>query len=209
MALFSRFFGGQDQPGDLPDISGQVELGAADVAFRITGSRTNRDRSFRMTARALYRRQPVGFAFELGPSWGGNLGQGIGGALARALGPEMGGMFAEAFEQLSLNQGSVSFHSLGPESDRFVAVLARMYEVEPPGTAMKPSVPFAAISMDGDPARPQAGPVLMKLFFERDDPDDSVEVYANVDLPAGSLELREKDSAYRESLVRALAERRR
>jgi hypothetical protein len=207
MRFFSRFFaGGKARPEDLPDISGQVELGAADVAYRIIASQTNPDRSFRMVAGAIYRGKPVGFAFELGSSWRGYLAQGIGGALSRALGPDMGGMFAEAMGQLSLNQGLVTFHSIGEESDRFVAALARMYEVDPAGTAMKHSVPFAALSMDGDPELPQSGPVLLKLFFQADAEEDCAEVYANIDLHDERLEIREKDSGYRMALVRALTE---
>ena len=57
-----------------------------------------------------------------------------------------------------MNQGSVTFHSVGPESDNLLAAVSHVYRTEPPGTAMKEVVAFAAISMDGDPATPAAGP---------------------------------------------------
>src|SRR5262249_9477688 len=150
---------------------------STDLVFRITESSTGADGSFRMVVRATYRGEVIGFALELGPSWSGDFGKEIGKALGGILGGQLGGMFAGALGGLSLNQGTVLFRSIGSESDRFVVALAQVYEVELAAAAMKQSVSFAAMSMKGNPQRPQSGPVLLKLFCEE---GDSAELYANI-----------------------------
>ncbi len=208
MGFFSRFFGRRDDasedfpPEDLPVISSGDVGGMGDLMLRITKSQMGKDRSFQMVARATYQGEPVGFAFELGPSWRGDFGKSMGKTLKGVLGGELGDLFAGALGQLSLNQGSVTFRSLGLESDNFIAALSHVYRTTPPGNTMKQSVAFAAISMHGDPAQPEAGPVMMKLFFG--DGEESVEVYANFNLRLNTLELREKDTGYRAALLRAL-----
>ena len=69
---------------------------------------------------------------------------------------------------------------------------------------MADSVEFAALSLEGDPADLAAGPVKLRLFFEPNDPDRHAELYLNLDLRARSIELHEKDEAYRRPLIPAL-----
>src|SRR5438876_5981741 len=109
MGFFSRLFGGRREgPEDLPDISSAGSGGSTDLVFRITESRTS-EGSFRMVVRATYRGEVIGFALELGPSWGGDFGKEMGKVLGGVLGGQLGGMFAGAMGELSLNQGTVLF----------------------------------------------------------------------------------------------------
>src|SRR5262249_38999701 len=131
MGFFSRLFGRRsEEPGELPDISSAGHGGATHLGFRLTEASTNVDRSFPVVLRATYRGEVIGFALELGPSWSGDFGKEIGKALGGILGGQLGGMFAGAMGELSLNQGTILFRSIGSESDRFVIALAQVYEVE-------------------------------------------------------------------------------
>src|SRR5947209_4436338 len=141
MGFFSRLFGGRrDGPEKLSDLASTGGGGSTDLVFRITESGPGEDESFRIVARALCYGEIVSFALELGSCWEGDFGKEIG----KALGSVLGGMFAGAMGELSLNQGTVTFRSLGPESDRLIVALAQAYEAKPAGAAMKQSVPFAA-----------------------------------------------------------------
>jgi hypothetical protein len=131
-------------------------------------------------------------------------------------------------------RGTVLLRSNGAESDAFLRALAAAYGVSAPGAAMAAETGFTAISLAGDPRSLKAGIVKMKLFFEpaaserSEDtaaaadgdaaaPDDSAaleemeddsyaEIYLNVDVAAGRMELLEKDEGYRKPVIRALSD---
>jgi hypothetical protein len=63
---------------------------------------------------------------------------------------------------------------------------------------------FTAISLGGEPADLGKGPAKIKLFFESDAEDRYAELYTNVDLASGVLQIHEKDPEYRSALIHAL-----
>ena len=105
----------------------------------------------------------------------------------------------------SASTGVVTIRSVGPQSDALVQALDTLYGSQVKPTTMVLAVRFAAITLGGDPTRLEAGEVAIKLFFESEDEDRYAELYLNIDLPRGRVELREKDEEYRAPVVRALA----
>lgn len=105
---------------------------------------------------------------------------------------------------LVMRQGTVTYRSIGPESDAFVQVLDDLYGTKLAPKSMRPETCFTAISLGGDPRDPTKGPVRIKLFFESGGPEDYVERYTNIELAGHRLEVHEKDADYRSPIVRAL-----
>ncbi len=105
-------------------------------------------------------------------------------------------------------RGQVDFESTGSDSDRLVQVMDQLYEISlnPEGMAAGP-IQFTAISLQGDPRDLWAGPVKIKLFIESEDEERYGELYTNIDMQDGTLEVREKDVSYRKSVIRALSSR--
>jgi hypothetical protein len=123
----------------------------------------------------------VGFSIELGSLW------------------KSGGV-----GDLQISSGVVKLASTGDESNSFVHALAQVYEVDFPNSQMSKSVEFTAVSLGGNPANLENGPVKLKLFFEADG-DGYAEVYANFDLAAKKFYFNEKDPEYRPLLLSALS----
>lgn len=183
MSLFSFLIGRVDGSDDLPDILSETEEGFADLVFRITESRQDRHDRWRLTARGTHQGRRVGLAVELEPEW-------TEGSLA---------------EDLVAYRGVVRYRSIGSESDALVAALKQLYGVDAEAAGMVDMTTFAAITLEGDPARLDSKPLKIKLFFEKEEENHYAEVYTNIDLPQKKLEIREKDESYREPLLRALA----
>ncbi len=105
---------------------------------------------------------------------------------------------------LRTEAGVVRWVSTSPASDALVKSLYLLFATRLGAMRMADSVEFAALSLEGDPADLAAGPVKLRLFFEPNDPDRHAELYLNLDLRARSIELHEKDEAYRRPLIPAL-----
>jgi hypothetical protein len=101
--------------------------------------------------------------------------------------------------------GVVTLCSRGTESDDFLRQLDALYSTGLRPTKMAPATTFAAISLKGNPAALDGGPVKMKLFFESNDESRYAEVFMNIDAAESRVHLDEKDESYRKPLVSALA----
>ncbi len=55
--------------------------------------------------------------------------------------------------------------STGEESDRFVAAVAAVYDLELPAGHMPEALEFDAVCLAGEPAAPQLGPMQLILFY--------------------------------------------
>ena len=109
--------------------------------------------------------------------------------------------------------GTVTLVSLGAESDAFVQTLGALYGADAAPAAMAARTQFSAVALEGDPARLDAGPVKLKLFYEppaatkanedEEDPDYA-ELFLNVDAAAKRVEFHDKDPEYHDALLRAL-----
>jgi len=164
-----------------------TEEGFVDIDLPIADVRREADGAVAITARALIDNVIVGFAIDIRRDWKAT--------------PLSGSDF--------LYFGKVSLRSLGEDSNRFVALLARLYKVSQPSRPMLVKLELVAVGLADDPSKVMTTPVRMKLFFDPDDEGSGeAEVYVNVDVAARKLQFNEKDPEYREPLVRALTEER-
>lgn len=98
----------------------------------------------------------------------------------------------------------ISFERTGAESDVFLTKLAELYGVPAAGSSFVKREAVTAFPLDGDPSNIKNEPVKFKVFFNDGDTEEKyAELYVNVDLPSGNVELAEKDPEYRENVVRA------
>ena len=100
--------------------------------------------------------------------------------------------------------GSVSYRSIGVESDLLLQAMDEVYGTKKAPKAMNKVTEFSAISLEGDPKNLTKGLVKIKLFFESNSEDQYAELFTNIDLTARKLYISEKDEEYRSAIVRAL-----
>jgi len=171
----------------LPEIASHSDTSWHDLSFRIQqlGNLPNSAQLLRVAG--TYRGAPVALGVLLGPAWKeGRLGADV---------------------PLVIYSGTVEFRSLGEQSDRLLAALDELYGTKQRAKKMGAQTEFAAISLGGDPVHLRAAPVKLKLFFESDDESRYAELYLNIDMGTGTVELAEKDPDYRLAIVRALGAR--
>jgi hypothetical protein len=101
-------------------------------------------------------------------------------------------------------KGDVALRSVGPTSDALLQALAALYGAEARAGKMREETAFTGISMAGEPASLDKGPVKLKLFFEREAEDRYAELYLNIDAAKKELWLNEKDTDYRRAILSAL-----
>ena len=195
MGRLARLFGRRADDGappPLPELHASGEEGWYDCAFAVERAWVTGDGDRALRAAATHGGERVALDVVVGREW-----------TRVDFGPDV---------PVSGWRGVVRLRSAGPESDRFVAALDRLYGAGRAPGAMAPEVAFTGISLQGDPRALTVAPAKIKLFFEPDgEPDDEeyqaryAEAYLDVDLAARRLELNEKDEDYRGALVRALA----
>lgn len=168
----------------LPEITSQSEEGFVDLVFGVQDYRINPDSSQTIKVGGLHEGRTVGFEIRLEPSWK----RGI-------LGKEV---------QIPTNQGIISYWGVGPESDLFLQILDEIYRTNVVPKVMAAETAFNALSLKGDPGNLRGGPVKFKLFYEKAGPDKYAEIYTNIDLAQGKVEIPEKDEGYRQHIIKAL-----
>lgn len=102
--------------------------------------------------------------------------------------------------------GTITFIKSGPESDRFVAALAELWQVEG-ASRMKeaPIQPLVFSSNRGPVDHDKSSTYSFKLFFDQDAPVPG-EVFFTFDTYKKTIEFQEKDSLYRQQIVRSFAD---
>lgn len=191
MGLISRIFGRlgtgsthapQAAP---PDITSESEEdGFVDLVLAIDKHdvRPGGTQSFR--ASGVHQGQRVALEILLGPDWrAGSLGEDI---------PQ------------TTYSGQVTYRSVGPESDALLRAIDALYETQLEPRSMTGERHFTCVTLGGDPRHPHNGRIHAKLFYETDNEDEYAELYTNIDVAAGRVEIKEKDPDYRSAIVRAL-----
>ena len=169
---------------DLPEITANAEFDDfADLDFRLSSHVLLSDGRFSVDARGLHQGELVGFRAVIGKDW-----------LPRLV----------AGTNVTLYWGHVELLSVATASDALVRVLDELYGVRGGADAMRERVNCAAVALSGDPPSVATQRTNMKLFMNSDDPDGAAELYLNVDVASGRIELHEKDPDYRVNVIRAL-----
>jgi hypothetical protein len=192
MGLLSFLLGSRSRPQPprsalkpLPEISVDIEdHGFVDLTFAIRSCKTFPDGSQSLEVYGVHQGRVVGLLVVLGFEW-----------KAVTLGERI---------QLDAHRGTVTYRSLGSPSDALIQALDQLYGTRLEPTTLRPSTSFTGISLAGEPSDLAKGPARIKLFFESDTEDRYAELYTNVDIANGRLEIREKDPWYRSAIIRAL-----
>ena len=172
---------------ELPEVTAKAEAGWADLDFALTRVAPLPGGRRYLEGHGLHEGKRVGFAVTLGGQWSEKPVE------------EAGGNFY---------QGRATLLSIGPESDRLVAVLDGLYGTAAGASAMRNEIEVSAVGLLTDPRRLDAQPLRMKLFFnaEHEGQADYAEAFLNVDAKEGTIGFHEKDHDYRPALIRALSE---
>ena len=106
---------------------------------------------------------------------------------------------------ITLRGAQATYSSVGAESDALLAAMAKLYELPNSKATFTSGVTAAAMPLEGDPKRLRTEAVKYKVFFSEADEEKYAELYTNVNLTAGNVELFEKDPEYRENVILALS----
>jgi hypothetical protein len=164
------------------EILSETEEGFADLVLSVVAEHQTAEGGRYFDVLATHEGELVGLRIELSPAWR----------------PQQMG-------DIPCFSGIVTYRSSGELSDRFVSLLDRLYGVGLGPSRMADTVRFAALTLGDDPASIDTSAIHIKLFFEHDEEVRYAEVYTNIDLPRGVVQIREKDADYRRPLIQALA----
>lgn len=158
------------------------------IALRLV-DRTDGDTSVTYIARGLHGSDTVGFRIELD----NQIAAGINGD-------------GSVNEASGFTTGSITFIRTGPESDRFVAALATLWNIDDVArmkpTPIEPLV-FSSNRIDIDHNKSYT--YSFKLFFAPDAPVPG-EVFFTFDTFKKTIDFQEKDTRYRSQVVHAFGE---
>lgn len=167
-----------------PEVTAEEEEGYHDLIFYVQDQKQLPDGSQSVHGVGTYKGRQLGLEVVLGPTWkGGEPSKDI---------------------PLTIYSGTLTYRSVGPESDAFVQVLDELYGTKLSPKAMAKETKFTGMALEGNPADLSKGPVKIKTFFENGNDKDYAEFFTDVDLTAHRLEVHEKDEEYRSAVVRAL-----
>jgi|SRR5690606_25614454 len=158
------------------------------VALRLV-DRLDGDTSITYIARGLHGKDTVGFNIELDSE------------ISAGINPD-----GSVNEQTGFATGAITFIRSGPESDRFVAALATLWNVDDV-TQMKTSPIEPLVFSSNRTAVDYDKPFTysFKLFFAPDAPVPG-EVFFTFDTFKKTIEFQEKDIQYRSQIVHSLGE---
>ena len=168
----------------LPEITSESEESFRDFVLAIEDYKKLADGSQKFLASGTHKGEKVSVEIDLGASW--NSG---------APDPDV---------PITTFRGTVTYRSVGSESDVLLHVMDELYEAKRSPKAMNTATEFTAISLQGDPTNLAREPVKIKLFFESNREDEYAELFTNIDLNARKIYIREKDEEYRSAIIRAL-----
>jgi hypothetical protein len=161
-----------------------LEEGFYDLIFYIREYQKLPTGAQRIRGEGLHKGRQLGFEVTFDPVWkSGTLGKDV---------------------PITTYRSTITYRSIGAESDTFVQVLDELYGTKINPRKMASETRFSAISLGGDPGDLSQGPVKIKLFFESDVESEYAELYTNVDLKNHRLEVHEKDDGYRLAVVKDL-----
>ncbi|WP_134089985.1 hypothetical protein [Olivibacter sp. XZL3] len=160
----------------------------SDIYLSLTDKKEG-DTLISYVAKGLYQNDTVGFLVEISK----NIPAGI-------------NKDGSVNENEGFKKGSITFKSLGPQSDAFLSALATLWKVDGvhkmKSTAIQP-LAFSSNKRAFDPNK--ASTNSFKLFFD-DGSADPGEIFFTFDTYKRSIQFQEKDAEQREAVVHALGE---
>jgi hypothetical protein len=182
MGLLSFLFGCSNKPHELPNILSETEEGFADMVFVAVEQGPLPSGEYKIEAASIAENEEVALRVILGPKWEYRI---------------LGG-------KLPVYQGVVAIQRVDGRSDKLIQFMDKAYSTAINPLAMKESVSFTAIALEGNPNTPRKGEVRIKLFYESEKEGEYAEAYLNLDLGHDKVCFNEKDPEYRTALVNNL-----
>jgi hypothetical protein len=167
----------------LTDITSRTEEGFSDVFLTIV-SDTKTDTSHIYITKGLYKGRTVGLQFEVKSMINAGIENGH---------PSGSGLV----------DNGVLLKSIGKESDEFVMAMSELYKFPTTKKFSKEVISTTAISLNDKPADLTKKDIYkFKLFFAEEDEMLYSELFFNINLIDGEIELPEKDQGYRKPLIK-------
>ena len=176
-SMFGRAFG-------VPPAVGRVdrEDSFVDVTLPITEQRWAKDGALTVIARGKINQQTVSFAVDLSSTWKRQSSEG---------------------SPIIVYWGNGYIRSVGAESDAFLSLLAKEYNLASPGQ-MVPRAQITMAGLNNDPTDLRKNPAKIKIFFESGNDASYGEAFINIDLGNRVLEFRDKDPEYHQGILLSL-----
>lgn len=99
---------------------------------------------------------------------------------------------------------SIKFSSLGEISDTFIQTLSDLYNIKSSANQFTNQEICTSVSLKGNPLNFPKENLNLKCFFNEDNEELYSELFVNIDLDKKILQLKEKDTEYREEIIKSL-----
>lgn len=167
----------------IPEITSESEEGFHDLVFAIREHKRVFDGAQTILASGTHKGRRVSFEIYLGPGWSAS---------------------RDADVPITPFRGTVTYRSVGGESDSLLQAMDEIYETRQSPRAMNKATEFVGLSLQGDPRDLSKEITKIKLFFDANDEEKYAELFTNIDLKARKLYISEKDEEYRAAIISAL-----
>ena len=104
---------------------------------------------------------------------------------------------------ITMYWGKGHMRSTGSESDAFLGLLAREYNLPSPAK-MEVRTEITMGGMNCDPSLLATDPAMIKIFFESGGDEKYGEAFINIDLDTKTLQFRDKDPEYHSGILSSL-----
>jgi hypothetical protein len=181
--LFCHKSNGQS---NLIDITSKSEEGFHDLVFNIANKQLDKDNNWILTAKGQYKNIVVGFKVVIK----NNINPGIVNGK-----PDQSGMIKNAGQILNI----------GSESDNFIKVVSELYGFKSDKKFTKNAISFDCFSLNSQKGDLEKADFKFKLFLDSQDSNGLYsELFLNISLSSGLIELNEKDPGYRENIIKIM-----
>ncbi len=170
----------------LIDITSKSEEGFCDLVFNITDKQLDEDSNWILVAKGQYKSIVVGVKIKI----------------KNGLNP---GLNNGKLDQLGMTRNAGELINIGLESDNFIKIVSGLYGFKSGEKFSKKNIPFDCFSLNSEVGYLDKGNFRFKLFLDSQDINGLYsELYLNIDLSAGLIQLNEKDPGYRERVIKVL-----
>ena len=185
MGLFDFLKGNGKE--NLKEINVSEDIDFVDLKFTITKYSQDEFKNHILEINGLFKNMNVGLLIALRPDM------------------ELGFVNDEIDNSKFYKQG-VNFYSIGETSDNFIKALINLYGFNISNAKMNDRIETTTFVLSGNPINIKNDFIKTKIFFDDENEIDCYsELYVNINLKNRTLELREKDSEYRENLIKVLS----
>lgn len=187
MGFLSLLFGHKSNgQSNLIDISSKSEEGFHDLVFNITNKQLDKDNNWTLTAKGQFKNIVIGFKVVIKNDINPGIINGK---------PDQSGMIK--------NPGQIL--NIGLESDNFIKVVSELYGFKSDKKFTKNAISFDCFSLNSQKGDLEKADFKFKLFLDSQNMNGLYsELFLNISLSSGLIELNEKDPGYRENIIKIM-----